>query len=61
MWNVNGIRYIVENNTNNALFLRIAKTSRNGTEVSLLHISCGGGEDSFPVSFYHRLQVRTHV
>lgn len=54
---VNETRYIVENMTNNVLFLRVTTGMQTGTKLILLQINCGFSDDSFPVQDFMHLQL----
>ncbi|CDF39089.1 ATP dependant DNA helicase [Chondrus crispus] len=58
---VNGARYVIENMTNNLLFLRVIAGSHEGNRLCLLRMPCGPGDDNFPIPGFTRTQfpIRT--
>ncbi|CDF37673.1 unnamed protein product [Chondrus crispus] len=58
---VNGARYVIENMTNNLLFLRVTTGSHQGNRLCLLRMPCGPGDDNFPIPGFTRTQfpIRT--
>ena len=58
----NGARYIIENMTNNVLFLRLAIGSKKGARLTLPRMPCGPGDpDNFPVPGFTRTQFPVRV
>ncbi|CDF77379.1 unnamed protein product [Chondrus crispus] len=58
---VNGARYVIENMTNNLLFLRVTTGSHQGNRLCLPRMPCGPGDDNFPIPGFTRTQfpIRT--
>ena len=52
----NGARYVIENMTNNLLFLRVTTGSQEGTRLCLPRMTCGPGDDNFPIPAFTRTQ-----
>ncbi|CDF32173.1 unnamed protein product [Chondrus crispus] len=58
---VNGARYVIENMTNNLLFLRVTTGSHQGNRLCLPRMPCRPGDDNFPIPGFTRTQfpIRT--
>ncbi|CDF38639.1 unnamed protein product [Chondrus crispus] len=58
---VNGARYVIENMTNNLLFLHVTTGSHQGNRLCLPRMPCGPGDDNFPIPGFTRTQfpIRT--
>ena len=58
---VNGTQYVMENMTNNLLFLRVTTGSHEGNRLCLPRMPCGPGDDNFPIPSFTRTQfpIRT--
>ncbi|CDF33193.1 ATP dependant DNA helicase [Chondrus crispus] len=58
---VNGARYVIENMTNNLLFLHVTTGSHQGNRLCLPRMPCGPGDDNFPIPGFTRPQfpIRT--
>ncbi|CDF36294.1 unnamed protein product [Chondrus crispus] len=58
---VNGARYVIENMTNNLLFLHVTTGSHQGNRFCLPRMPCGPGDDNFPIPGFTRTQfpIRT--
>ena len=58
---VNGARYVIENMTNNLLFLRLTTGSHEGNRLCFARMPCAPGEDNFPIPGFTRTQfpIRT--
>ncbi|CDF38756.1 unnamed protein product [Chondrus crispus] len=58
---VNGARYVIQNMTNNLLFLHVTTGSHQGNRLCLPRMPCGPGDDNFPIPGFTRTQfpIRT--
>ncbi|CDF37506.1 partial DNA helicase [Chondrus crispus] len=58
---VNGARYVIENMTNNPLFLHVTTGSHQGNRLCLPRMPCRPGDDNFPIPGFTRTQfpIRT--
>ena len=54
---VNSARNVIENMTNNLLFLRVTTRSRDGSRLCLPRMPCGLVDDNFPIPGFTRTQL----
>lgn len=51
---VKGTRYVINNMTNNLLFLSVTITSHEGSRLCLTQMCCGPGDDNSPIHGFTR-------
>ena len=58
---VNGTRYVVENFTNNLLFLRAVSGAHRGSRIVIPRMNCTPNDDDFPIPGFRRCQFPVRV